>query len=70
MFTRKNLIRLLFVGLLLAMLAVPIVGTALENQLATTDSDQFSLIQSGTLETGTAIACNCPDPGGSGGTCC
>jgi hypothetical protein len=71
MFTRQNLVRLMLAGLLLALLAVPVLGAALGSGLAANDSPDSTLLyhSSPTDSAGVAIAC-IPDPtGGQGGGC-
>lgn len=70
MFTRQNVVRLLLVGLLLALLAVPVLGVALGTGLAANDNpDSTLLYRTSPTVGGVAIACDV-DPGGSQGGGC
>lgn len=65
-----KVVYLLVVGLLLAMMVVPVTATFFDSSLAADDAPQFTLFQS-EVEPVSAIACSCGDPGGSqGGGCC
>jgi hypothetical protein len=72
MFTRQNVARLLLAGLLLALLAVPILGAAMHNGVAANDTPHSTLLYhvSPTDSAGTAIACVPGDPGGGQGGGC
>lgn len=72
MFTRQNVIRLVLAGLLLALLAVPILGAALDSGVAANDAPDSTLLYhvSPTDGAGVAIACNQGDPGGGQGGGC
>ena len=72
--TRLNKVNLLLVLALLAALLVPVMGFAAGQSLAFNelfDSDSAESARSAP-DQGTAIACNCGDPGGGsgGGTGC
>lgn len=69
MFTRRNIIRLLLAGLLLALLAVPVLGVALDSGVAANDAPDSTLIYnvSPTNDAGVAIACQ--TGGNQGGGC-
>ncbi|MCI0397955.1 MAG: hypothetical protein L0332_16140 [Chloroflexi bacterium] len=66
---QHKVVTLLLVALLLLALAVPMLGAATGQ--AGTEPHNAALFESNEAGTGpaTAIACNCPDPGGSGGCC-
>jgi hypothetical protein len=72
MFTRQNIIRLLLVGLLLALMAVPVVGVALGSDVAANDGPDSTLLYhiSPMDGGGIAIACQSGDPGGGQGGGC
>lgn len=72
MFTRQNIVRLLLAGLLLALLAVPVLGVALGTGVAANDANDSTLVfnLSPVHTGGIAIACNTGDPGGSHGGGC
>ena len=66
MLTREMLTRLFFAALLLALLAVPLVGAAVEGNLAAAESSPFALLSAlESTASPVAIACS----GGSGATC-
>jgi hypothetical protein len=72
MFTRQNLVRLLLAGLLLALLAVPVLGAALDSGVAANDGfDSILIFNTGPTESsGVEIVCIPGDPtGGQGGGC-
>ncbi len=68
MFTRQNIVRLLLAGLLLALLAVPLLGATPGSGMAANDSPDSTLLyhSSPTDNAGIAIACTTGDPGGGG----
>lgn len=73
MFTRQNLVRFVLAGLLLALLAVPVLGAALgSGHMAATDNSDSTLLfhNSPTEGAGVVIACTTGDPGGNGGGGC
>jgi hypothetical protein len=72
MFTRQNVARLLLVGLLLALLAVPVLGVVLGTGVAANDGADSTLLYhaSPTDGAGVAIACTTGDPGGNNGGGC
>jgi hypothetical protein len=71
MFTRQNFVRLILAGLLLALLAFPVLGAALDSGVAANDSLDSTLVHriSPADGGGQAIAC-IPDPTGGQGTGC
>jgi hypothetical protein len=70
--TRHNLVRLLILGLVLALLVVSFVGVATNFLNITAPNFLLSLFQGEGAGAGPAavIACSCGDPGGSQGGCC
>lgn len=71
MFTRQHVYRFLLVGLLLALLAIPVLGAALDGSVAANDSSDSTLIFNASPTVGgVAIVCNTGDPGGGQGTGC
>jgi hypothetical protein len=65
-----RVIYLLLVALLLATLIVPVLAAG-GAVMAANETDQAGLFE-GSRDSGgpVIIACHCPDPGGSGGSCC
>ena len=72
MFTRKNVLRLLLVGLLLALLAVPVLGGMVGAGVAAVVAPDGALLYHGGSEAadGVAVACVPGDPGGGQGGGC
>ncbi|MCI0727404.1 MAG: hypothetical protein L0332_11865 [Chloroflexi bacterium] len=67
---RHTVAYVLLVVLLLAVLVVP--AFAATSRVVTNEPYKVALFEGHEAGTGPgiAIACNCPDPGGSGGGCC
>lgn len=67
-----KVVYLLFVGLLLAMLLVPMTATLGGSQAAAPGAPHFTLFQGDSMEAAptAVIACTCGDPGGGQGGCC
>lgn len=70
--TRLNKVNLLLVLALLAALLVPVMGVAVGQSIAVNELFDSNSADSShpILNEGTAIACNCSDPGSGGGSGC
>lgn len=70
--TRLNKVNLLLVLALLAALLVPVMGFAAGQSLAFNELFESDSAENArpTSDQGTAIACACGDPGGTGGAGC
>jgi hypothetical protein len=64
-----KVVYLLFVGLLLAMLLVPMTATLIGGQAAAHDAPHFTLFQGEATGPTAVIACIPQDPSGSSGGC-
>ena len=72
MFTRQNVLRLVLAVLLLASMAVPVLGAAVESGLAAAGSPDSAVLYhfNPSSDQGVAIACQTGDPSGEGGSGC
>jgi hypothetical protein len=69
MFTRQNVVRLLLAGLLLALLAVPVLGIALGTGVATNDVNDSTLVFNLSPVDGSGVAIACQTGGNQGEGC-
>jgi hypothetical protein len=67
--TRRNVARLLLVGLLLALLALPIVGAAVDVQAVDGHGVHFTLLQEKGTDAGPAAVIACSSGSGSQSGC-
>jgi hypothetical protein len=69
---RHGVTYLLLVAVLLAILVVPVLGATSSQTIITNEPNiaaPFENVET-TTDPATAIACSCPDPGGSNSGCC
>ena len=64
---RQNISRLLLAGLLMAMLILPIMSVAADNDAVVNDGTHFTLFQTEEQDLGNIVNGDCSDGGSDGG---